>query len=355
MAKRRSPKKGEVEAVGILIIFGVIIGVLGAVLTAFAALMTSPIFWILATFVAIIWIAISAYNFYWNKVFPNKYFKSDEFLDQRKKIANYVDECNELNDHIGELKDFQKSIHSKQNGVGLLSDKSNYKFQRKEWNERFSGDQVHNCSKTVITNAQNDPFKYLCKYFGIKTNETSLADFEAMLNDFSAADEGAICLTQKRDGLMQSIIDEIHPQIKRRHWSRLQSELGFDEVIFDQLAFPVYTFQYVSAGGNSSMSFDIEMNLENIEDFTCYLSKLVKFKKSVAGQRALMTKTLREFIKERDEHQCQECGISALNTENLLLEIDHIMPLSKGGITAEDNLQTLCWKCNRSKGSKLPS
>ena len=37
----------------------------------------------------------------------------------------------------------------------------------------------------------------------------------------------------------------------------------------------------------------------------------------------------------------------------LLLEIDHIVPIVKGGLTTEDNLQTSCWKCNRSKGSKL--
>ncbi|HJB68761.1 MAG TPA: HNH endonuclease [Candidatus Fournierella excrementigallinarum] len=38
-----------------------------------------------------------------------------------------------------------------------------------------------------------------------------------------------------------------------------------------------------------------------------------------------------------------------------MLEIDHIIPVSKGGRTEEDNLQTLCWKCNRSKGDKIIS
>ena len=38
---------------------------------------------------------------------------------------------------------------------------------------------------------------------------------------------------------------------------------------------------------------------------------------------------------------------------NLLLEIDHIIPIAKNGMTTEENLQTLCWKCNRSKGSKI--
>ncbi|HIS15474.1 MAG TPA: HNH endonuclease [Candidatus Scatomorpha merdavium] len=36
-----------------------------------------------------------------------------------------------------------------------------------------------------------------------------------------------------------------------------------------------------------------------------------------------------------------------------MLEIDHIIPVSKGGRTAEENLQTLCWKCNRAKSDKI--
>ena len=66
-----------------------------------------------------------------------------------------------------------------------------------------------------------------------------------------------------------------------------------------------------------------------------------------------MTKKLREEIKQRDYYTCQCCGNSTSKEPNLLLEIDHIMPISKGGLTQKDNLQTLCWKCNRSKGNKI--
>jgi 5-methylcytosine-specific restriction endonuclease McrA len=66
-----------------------------------------------------------------------------------------------------------------------------------------------------------------------------------------------------------------------------------------------------------------------------------------------MTTKLREQIKERDNYTCKSCDISTHTERNLLLEIDHIMPLSKGGITSESNLQTLCWRCNRSKGAKV--
>lgn len=66
-----------------------------------------------------------------------------------------------------------------------------------------------------------------------------------------------------------------------------------------------------------------------------------------------MTSSLREKIKKRDKYTCKYCGVSVKQEPNLLLEIDHIIPLSKGGITSEDNLQTLCWRCNRRKSNKI--
>jgi len=101
------------------------------------------------------------------------------------------------------------------------------------------------------------------------------------------------------------------------------------------------------------MSCDVIFNIDTLDRFVNYLSSVIKFKKSVAGQRALMTSSLREKIKQRDKYTCKKCGLSVEVEPNLLLEIDHIIPLSKNGMTTEDNLQTLCWKCNRSKGSKI--
>ncbi len=92
--------------------------------------------------------------------------------------------------------------------------------------------------------------------------------------------------------------------------------------------------------------------MENIEKFELYLKHNIEKKKTMKYQRSLMTQKLREQIKQRDNYMCQICGNSVSIEPNLLLEIDHIIPISKGGITEETNLQTLCWKCNRKKGGK---
>jgi hypothetical protein len=45
----------------------------------------------------------------------------------------------------------------------------------------------------------------------------------------------------------------------------------------------------------------------------------------------------------RDGGRCRRCRSARL------LEVDHIIPLSRGGSSDEDNLQTLCRRCNRKK------
>lgn len=62
-----------------------------------------------------------------------------------------------------------------------------------------------------------------------------------------------------------------------------------------------------------------------------------------------LNKSLRYFILKRDNFKCKACG----NTpDKSPLNIDHIIPKSKGGLNNLDNLQTLCFDCNIGKGAK---
>jgi hypothetical protein len=287
------------------------------------------------------------------QIYSYLYFNSDKFKEIKDSIQKYTKNCNELNHHIQELKCAYVNIKSYDYGESNLYDKSKYNFKRKEWNKNIKSNQIHHCSSTVCKNASDQPFKYLCKYFDIKTNEDTLSNIESVLNDFAAAEQGKILLQRERDSILNNISDSIPLLIRSFSKNKLIKKLGFEDIDLSDLYFPIYTFQYVSAGGNSSSRCDIKLNIGNLDKFINYLKDIVKFRKSASGQRALMTSNLREKIKVRDNYTCRKCSLSIKDEKNLLLEIDHVIPLSKGGITSEENLQTLCWKCNRSKGSKI--
>ena len=306
-------------------------------------------------FIYTIIFAVIAYLFIKNVAYPyavDRYFKSEEFLAIKESISQHVQDCNDLNQHIQNLKLSYADIESFDYGKGNLSDTSRYNMKRKNWSESTNNRWTHPCSLSIVKNANDQPFKYLCKYFNIKPTEETLEKFENALNDFSAAEQGKVLLVQERDATIASVMESIPAFVMRSSEERIKQELGFMLVNLSQLYFPVYTFQYVSAGGNSSSRFDFRLDLDQLERFIGYLAELVKFENSVAGQRALMTAKLRERIKVRDNFTCKICSLSTSDEKNLLLEIDHIIPLSKGGKSTEDNLQVLCWRCNRSKGSK---
>jgi 5-methylcytosine-specific restriction endonuclease McrA len=46
-----------------------------------------------------------------------------------------------------------------------------------------------------------------------------------------------------------------------------------------------------------------------------------------------MTSRLRNSIKARDNHICRYCSVSLAAEPHLLLEVDHIIPVSKGGMS----------------------
>ena len=66
-------------------------------------------------------------------------------------------------------------------------------------------------------------------------------------------------------------------------------------------------------------------------------------------ERGKVSNKMRFSIYERDGDRCRHCGVSE---QYATLEIDHIIPISKGGKSTYDNLQTLCRKCNYEKGNK---
>lgn len=120
-----------------------------------------------------------------------------------------------------------------------------------------------------------------------------------------------------------------------------------------QIKKPVFCFLYVSPAGNSRRTCEIKITPNILRELQSEINVKINKSGHSKTQRNAMTNDLREAIKKRDNYTCCLCGNSVFNEPNLLLEVDHINPISKGGKTEANNLQTLCWRCNRAKKDTL--
>lgn len=62
-------------------------------------------------------------------------------------------------------------------------------------------------------------------------------------------------------------------------------------------------------------------------------------------------KLCRRNIYERDGYTCQYCGKHSTSKD---LNLDHVVPKSKGGKTSWKNIVTSCISCNSRKGNRTP-
>jgi hypothetical protein len=62
---------------------------------------------------------------------------------------------------------------------------------------------------------------------------------------------------------------------------------------------------------------------------------------------------LRYKILKRDNFSCVVCGASPAKNSKVELHLDHIVAWNRGGETTEENLTTLCSKCNLGKSDLL--
>ena len=93
----------------------------------------------------------------------------------------------------------------------------------------------------------------------------------------------------------------------------------------------------------------IKIFLEDIEPESIFPSEFAKKenKKIDKENRNPISPALRFKVLKRDKYVCQYCGACGPKVE---VEVDHKIPVSRGGTDDIDNLITACFKCNRGKG-----
>lgn len=284
----------------------------------------------------------------------NRYFNSENFQELKMQSVMIVEEHNAVVGYVNEIRsngsfELGRSQTGQHSHLASFENDSTWNYKRNR-NQAEHAPHVHNASLQVVRNASTDPIKYLMKYFGVKADKETLADVQRVAEDISRL-ENAVQNVHERE---KSITQTINPpkfilkHYNNEFWGQVGVQLS--PVV---VPYPEYKFQYTSAGGNSGQTTRIKLDSQALDALSATLIEKIRWAKSAAGQRSLMTSRLRTQIKERDNYTCQQCAISTAHEPHLLLEIDHIMPISRGGLSIPENLQVLCWRCNRSKGAKI--
>jgi len=279
-----------------------------------------------------------------------KYYDSPAFLKIKETCEVLMNTQREFNEYIIEKVDSISQLFGTRVTRNETINEDEYQYIRpyKKTITPFTAE----VSATVFASAENNPLEYVIKNFYPNKNlyPEQIQKLHLLVEELATLKE-AKNIIDKYKKEYQQYINDVPDYVMMEDEAGFYSRLGFANI--DESVLVVeYTFSYTSGGGMAKRKFTVPMTEETIVDLIKALEEKLTISAFTKEQRALMTNKLRDFIKKRDNFTCCSCGNSIHTEPNLLLEIDHIIPVSKGGYTIEENLQTLCWKCNRAKSNK---
>lgn len=112
---------------------------------------------------------------------------------------------------------------------------------------------------------------------------------------------------------------------------------------------------YISPHGRNRYSKENKFNYNHVMEAYKNVLDQIEYKKSkqyqIKIERAKVSDSLRYDVLKRDNFKCQICG--ATQKDGVTLQVDHIVPVSKGGTSVIENLRTLCSRCNIGKSNKV--
>ncbi len=280
-----------------------------------------------------------------------EYYESQSFLKIKETCEVLMSTQREFNEYIIEK---VQSI-SQLFGVRVVrsetinDDEYNYIRPYKKTITPFNAE----VSAAVFASAENSPLEYVVKYFypSKKMYPEQIQKLYLLVQELETLRE-AKQIIENYKVEYQQYLGDVPAFVMENDEAGFYSRLGFANI--DESVLTVeYKFSYTSGGGMAQRSFTVPMTEETIIELIKALESKLTAAAFAKEQRSMMTRKLRDFIKERDRFTCCSCQNSIHAEPNLLLEIDHIIPVAKGGCTVEENLQTLCWKCNRAKSDKI--
>lgn len=279
------------------------------------------------------------------------YYNSDEFLKVKKACETLMNSQREFNEYITEKVNAISHLFGTKVIRNETINEDEYKYVRpyKKTISPFTAE----VSATIFASAENHPLDYVIKnfYSNKELYPEQIQKLHQLIGELETLKDAKQIIDNYKIEY-QKYLGNVPEYVMINDEEGFYSRLGFARI--DENVLNVeYKFSYTSGGGMAKRTFSVPMTEETIVDLIKALEGKLSAHSFSKEQRALMTSKLREYIKKRDNYTCCNCGNSIYAEPNLLLEIDHIIPISKGGFTTENNLQTLCWKCNRAKSAKV--
>lgn len=280
-----------------------------------------------------------------------EYYESSDFLKIKETCEVLMSTQREFNEYITEKIESISNLFGTRVVRNETINDDEYQYIRpyKKAITPFTAE----VSAAVFASAENNPIDYVIKNFypNKAIYPEQIQKLHLLVEELATLKDARNIIENYKKDYHQYLRD-VPSYIMDEDEAGFYSKLGFANI--DESVLVVeYKFSYTSGGGMAKRTFTIPMTEETIVQLIEALEGKLTASAFTKEQRALMTNKLREVIKKRDNFTCCSCGNSIHIEPNLLLEIDHIIPVSKGGCTVEDNLQTLCWKCNRSKSNKM--
>lgn len=280
-----------------------------------------------------------------------EYYDSPEFIMIKETCEVLMSTQREFNEYITEkLESISKLLGTKiSRNETINEDEYQYIRLYKKTITPFTAE----VSAAVFASAENKPLEYVVKHFypNKEMYPEQIQKLHLLVEELATLkDAKQIIENYKLE--YQQYLGGVPDYIIKEDEAGFYTRLGF-ATIDESILKVEYKFSYTSGGGMAKRTFTIPMTEDNIVQLIKMIEGKLTMSSFTREQRSLMTNKLRESIKRRDNYTCCNCRNSIDIEPNLLLEIDHIIPVSKGGYTLENNLQTLCWKCNRAKSNRI--
>ena len=237
----------------------------------------------------------------------------------------------------------------------MVAENSDALKQLEEINSRYHFYNIHNYNRYIRYKVENKKYYYLLNaenvaidYF-INNYDYLINDIENTINNQILYQEYMNDVSNITKGIDESLLKSLN--IKRKKFEEIEENI-FKNNIYNinlNLTFTV-KFVYTSKKGRVRLRRVDTLNCDDLLAIREKANKKNVYKKNYNLERSKMTDSLRYDVLKRDNFRCCLCGVSA--SDGAVLHVDHIKPVSKGGKTEYNNLQTLCDRCNLGKSNK---